>query len=70
VVSAYVTPVASLIAVTEAPGTIAPEESVTVPSILDVPVWANAAAVMNNKRAAVMESHLMLLDIIASLLPP
>jgi hypothetical protein len=69
VVSAYVTPVASLIAVTDAPGTTAPEESVTVPSILEVPVWANAAAVMNNNSAAVIESHLMLLDIIASLLP-
>jgi hypothetical protein len=34
------TPVASFLAVTDAPGTTAPLESVTVPAILDVLVWA------------------------------
>jgi hypothetical protein len=47
VVCVCVTPVASFVAVTVAPGTTAPFASVTVPVMLEVLVWAATAAANN-----------------------
>jgi hypothetical protein len=56
VVCVLVTPVASFLAVTVAPGTAAPFESLMVPVIFEVPVWANVER--QNPRALKREKNL------------
>jgi hypothetical protein len=50
-----------------APGTTAPEGSVTVPVIRDVAVWAINATAENKTRTSSKELHRMVLDIVISL---
>src|SRR5262249_41979111 len=51
-------PVVSLIATTVAPGTTAPEVSVTDPDMAPVPPWPNKAPV-NTKAAVITRKHML-----------